>query len=310
LSRPEVRVEDVLAGATAVSLVAVAGGRSLGSIRLTEQNYWDFAFLLFPLALLVFLAAVRYAFRPMDSASQRVGGQAGQVLRDWLPFCLFLMMYEAFRVSIWNLVAPVEADGALLAWDRRLLGETPSVPLDSFVRPWATSLLTVAYAMHLVLPPIVGLLWYRRDLRVFREFLMAVLITGIIGSAGYLFVPAIGPGLAFPQLYHHSLRGRIYEDITGMIDAARALRDAFPSLHVAISSLVLYYAGRRGRIWFAIALPLVLGNWFSTIYLRFHYLVDVFAGWATAALAIALAQALLTAEARIKRRAATAPAVI
>jgi len=48
----------------------------------------------------------------------------------------------------------------------------------------------------------------------------------------------------------------------------------------------------------AVLVPLVVANWFSTIYLRYHYLIDVIAGWLVAAVAIVLAERLLRWEAR------------
>ena len=156
--------------------------------------------------------------------------------------------------------------------------------------------MVIAYFLHLVMPPVMGLIWYRRDVKVFREFLLAVLVTGIIGTQGYVLIPGIGPGIAFPSLFRHGLSGDVYRSITGLMDSARAPRDVFPSLHVAISSIVLWYAWKRGRLMFAIALPVVVANWISTLYLRYHYMVDVAAGWGVAILSIALAALILRIE--------------
>lgn len=303
MSRTDVRAEDVLTAGTALGLLLFLGGKSMGKIELTERNYWDFAFLLLPIAILVLAASIRYAFRPIgEPGIRQVSRQTGSVFRDWLPFLIFLMLYEGFRVNTWNVVSPVDKDAMLLRWDMRLFGTTPSVPLDAWIRPWLTQLLIVAYFLHLVLPPVMGLIWYRRDLTVFREFLLSILVAGIIGTQGYMLVPAIGPAMAFPSLYRHALTGGVYENITGLMDTARALRDVFPSLHVAISSIVLWYAWKRGRLLFAIMLPLVLANWLSTLYLRYHYMIDVVAGWATAAIAIAFAAWILRLESHIHER--------
>ena len=53
-----------------------------------------------------------------------------------------------------------------------------------------------------------------------------------------------------------------------------------------------------GRAWFWLMLPLVMGNWMATVYLRYHYMIDVIAGWAAAAIAYAVADALLRLERR------------
>jgi len=302
LSRVSLRAEDVITVAAALALLLFLGAKSIGSISLSEQNYWDFAFILLPIAALVLAASIRYAFRPVGApAIREVTAETGSIIRDWSPFLVFLMLYESFRVSTWNVVSPADKDAALLHIDRLLFGQTPAVPMDAWIRPWLTEVMAVAYFLHLVLPPIIGLLWYRRDLLVFRQFLLSVLVAGVIGTQGYVLVPAVGPALAFPSLFHHALSGSTYENITGLLDTARAPRDVFPSLHVAISTIVLYYAWRRGRTIFAIALPLVVANWLSTLYLRYHYLIDVIAGWITAAVAIALAAWILRIEAAVLR---------
>ncbi|HKS24138.1 MAG TPA: phosphatase PAP2 family protein [Thermoanaerobaculia bacterium] len=301
--RTNVRAEDVLTVGAALGLVLLLGGKSIGRINLSEANYWDFSFLLLPIAILVLSASIRYAFRPIgEPAIREVTARTAVILRDWSPFLVFLMLYESFLLSSWNAVAPVDKDTTLLRWDRALFGETPSIPMDAWVRPWLTQVMVAAYFLHLILPPVMGLIWYRRDLLVFRQFLLSVLVCGIVGMQGYVLMPGIGPGFAFPALYHHPLGGGLYENITGLLDTARAMRDVFPSLHVAISSIVLWYAWRRGRALFLVALPLVVANWMSTLYLRYHYMVDVCAGWLTAVVAIALAAWILRVEAAIRAR--------
>lgn len=299
--RANLRVEDVLTAAFATALVAYGGARAvLQGLSLTESDYWDFSFILSPLSVLVFLASLRYAVSGGRSLFDSTVRQILGTFRDWLPFLLFLLFYEAFHTRIWQLILTQDLDAELLEWDRRLFGETPAIWMDRLVHPVLTDIMTLAYFLHLILPPVVAFVWYRRDRRGFREFLLAVLLSAIMGSTGYLIVPAVGPGVAYPGFFENTLTGLFHEPVTGVMDAARAPRDVFPSLHVGLSTIVLWYAAKLGRRWFWVLLPLVVGNWISTIYLRYHYLVDVFAGWIVAALAIWLAAALLRLEARWK----------
>ena len=57
-----------------------------------------------------------------------------------------------------------------------------------------------------------------------------------------------------------------------------ASRAAFPSLHTAVSFVVLGYAWKFCRWLFPILLVFVLGLLVSTVYLRHHYVVDLIAG--------------------------------
>jgi membrane-associated phospholipid phosphatase len=85
-------------------------------------------------------------------------------------------------------------------------------------------------------------------------------------------------------------------------------RAAFPSLHTAVSVVMLACAWRHLRTWFWIALPLVVGLWVSTIYLRHHYVVDLLAGFALAPLALLLAPRLDRWWAGRQRALGVAPA--
>ncbi len=58
----------------------------------------------------------------------------------------------------------------------------------------------------------------------------------------------------------------------------RFKQDAFPSGHTAVVLLVLYYAWHYVRGLFWVFLPVVIALIFSTVYLRYHYVIDVLAG--------------------------------
>jgi membrane-associated phospholipid phosphatase len=304
----DIRAEDVVAVGLTASLVAFAGLRSaLANLRLDESNLWDLSFLLAPVSVLVFLAACGYAWRGDDPGDRSVFRDVGTTIRDWLPFLIFSLSYETFRSHIWTLVLVRDRDAELLRLDRLLFGETPSIPLQRAISPLLTNAMSVFYSLHLVAPPVLAFALYRRQRRLFREFLFALLLSGVFASAGYLAVPATGPHAAFPELFQVPLQGNVFDPIARILETARAPRDVFPSLHVGVSTIVLLYAFRLGRIPGLLLLPFVLGNWVSTIYLRYHYLVDVFAGWIVAPLAIALSRTLLALESRWRSPPPDAP---
>jgi len=306
-SRIELRVEDVLGLVFAGALVAAVGiGAAASRLASMDEAWWDMSFIVAPMAALLFAGSVRFAFRPRSGGTGNLAelGALGTIVRDWLPFLVFLTSYESFRLASWSAVLGADRDAALLAIDTALFGLSPAIWIQRFASPALTDAMSVLYFLHLVLPPILATSLYRHDRRTFREFLLAVLVAGALGSAGYVLVPATGPGIAFPGAFDGPLAGRFSRHVLDVVDAARAPRDAFPSLHVGISTIVLIYAYRRSRLAFALALPLVLGNWVSTLYLRYHYFIDVVAGWAVAAASSAVARGLLALEARLRARAA------
>jgi membrane-associated phospholipid phosphatase len=84
-------------------------------------------------------------------------------------------------------------------------------------------------------------------------------------------------------------------------------RAAFPSLHAAVSLMALVYAWRHVRIWFYLLLPFALGLWVSTVYLRHHYVVDLFAGWLLVPVALWVAPRLDRFWAEQQRRSGYSP---
>jgi len=56
------------------------------------------------------------------------------VIRDWLPFLLFLLLYATFYVRIFSNLHPTTLDRTLLSIDRFLCGETPSCTCRAGIR--------------------------------------------------------------------------------------------------------------------------------------------------------------------------------
>ncbi len=66
------------------------------------------------------------------------------------------------------------------------------------------------------------------------------------------------------------------------------MRDCFPSLHTAHTTVVLVFAWRWSARRLSRSSADRAGLYVSTIYLRMHYAVDVLAGFVTAAIAVRL----------------------
>lgn len=95
------------------------------------------------------------------------------------------------------------------------------------------------------------------------------------GFMGYLLCPAAGPYRDFPSdvLPPPGWLGAGWNG--AMVKWGSNGVDCFPSLHCAVSGLILVFDSRLNRRVFWWHLPVVAGIWFSTVYLRQHYLVDV-----------------------------------
>jgi len=112
-----------------------------------------------------------------------------------------------------------------------------------------------------------------------------------IGFLGYSLVPAAGPWVSLAGQFAVPLTGGWITDLNArVIGAGSNGVDVFPSLHCAVSAYCLFFDLRHKR-WrfFAYVVPCV-GLWLSTVYLRYHYLIDLVAGFALAAVVLEVAR--------------------
>jgi hypothetical protein len=177
-------------------------------------------------------------------------------------------------------------DARLLTIDRLLTGTTPSVALQPLVHPVVTEALSLCYGLFIPYFA-TSLIWYFfRELAVARRFFVGLLGLYWVGFLGYLLVPARGPYLAFPDLFAVPLAGGALTEANAALVALGSNHvDVFPSMHCGASAFILAFDRRHSRGRFRLFLVPVAGLWLSTLYLRYHYLVDLLVGFALAALA-------------------------
>lgn len=213
-----------------------------------------------------------------------------KVIRNWIPIVIVLMAYENLG-NLVRFINPHDADPVLKRLDEYLfLGTNPTLWLEQWIRPWFSEVMHSCYTSYYPFLPIIGFVLYiSRDFYRFRNVMISVTLGFYIGYIGYLLVPAVGPRYYMAPLFTVDIKGvtilseRLY-DILVALESTR--RDCFPSLHTAITVIVTTYAFmyRRWLFWFL--LPVNIGIIMATMYLRYHYFVDLIAGFALAAFCV------------------------
>jgi hypothetical protein len=116
------------------------------------------------------------------------------------------------------------------------------------------------------------------------QYLTGWVFTYAISYLGYLFVPAHGPGVYQAAEYAVALQGGFfYHTVVVGNEMTGGLQGVFPSLHVGGSVYHCLFDLRTNRLRGLTYLPMVLLIYVATIFLRYHYLVDLIAGTAIAA---------------------------
>lgn len=215
-------------------------------------------------------------------ARRREGWWSWQV-RLWFYLVAMNLTYFAMKTAVPE-VEPAKFDALLQAADRCLVGGNLSLRLEPWIRPWLTDLLSGCY--FLLFPYLVfSLFWHARGpLPRFQRFVAGLFVIYGIGFLGYQLLPAAGPWVAMKGQFHVPLTGGWLTELnTRTVTRGSNGVDVFPSLHCAASAWLLAFdfRHRRWRFW-GYLLPCV-GLWFSTLYLRYHYAVDLVAGFALTA---------------------------
>lgn len=207
----------------------------------------------------------------------------------WYP-CAMGFAFYALPAAIAVLGRP-GADALLAGLDQHLLGAAAAERLAALQSPWMTDGLLLAYLFFFVVLIFGPGHYCWHDLARFRACIAGLFTLYALGFAGYVWLPAQGPAAALlPSLGPLPL-GPIAERMRPVIAAASNGVDVFPSIHFAASLFLWLFDWRhhRARFW-RWSLP-ILALWLSTLYLRYHYLVDLLAGMVPALVGFAVATA-------------------
>lgn len=210
-----------------------------------------------------------------------VRGRTFRVIRDWLPVLFFLSVYLNLHHLI-DFLNPNDYDEALIRIDQLLFGVQPSLLMERFLWAPLTEFLTVCYSLFYFYPIPLAVVLYLRKSRFsdFRNYATSIILCFYLGFLGYVLVPAVGP--RFTLQYTQELKGSSFsEHLRSTLNHMESTkRDVFPSLHNAITLLALLFAFKYEKRIFYPFLPIALGLFLSTVYLRYHYGIDVICGWA------------------------------
>lgn len=225
------------------------------------------------------------------------------ILRDWLPFLFIAFMYENLH-DLTNHFYHYDFAELFMNWDIAIFGVEPTLWAQKIHSPLMTDLMAISYALYFAFPLFLMFILSKNNRRFqFREVILAVTFAFILGFIGYIMWPTSPPRFFITEQFTNPVHLQgffVFQLFQSGWDACLSTGyGAFPSLHVGISSLSLLYAWKFRKIntfhkWtFYIYTPLVVSLWISTVYLRHHWVIDIFAGWAVGMIAFLLSENIL-----------------
>jgi membrane-associated phospholipid phosphatase len=228
------------------------------------------------------------------------GRARGAIYRLLTIACVLLSYFEMRTVL--PALQPVLLDAELLSLDEAALGITPAVWLQRFVSPGTVQWFAFFYYSYfwLLVLNIIGTAALDRRPQRRHELLLGAALVALAGHLLYTLVPGAGPWahLGFAQELPDVFWWR---QVRLVVDNAGAMLDIFPSLHTALPTLFALHAWRHRRTrpfcWTWVPAVFFAANIIiATLFLRWHYAVDVVAGLALAVTAQRIAVAVARRE--------------
>jgi membrane-associated phospholipid phosphatase len=213
------------------------------------------------------------------------------IFRNWYPLLYVASCYKEMALLI-PAVRRTNADRWLADLDFRIWNANPTVWFESIQSPALTELLQIVYTLFIPMVLLVAaLLWRRRSWAEFQYYAFLIALGFLVSYVGYLIVPARGPRFLLRSMQHIPLQGLWgFDSMQSALDRLEAAHfDCFPSGHTELTILAWWGSRMISKAAFRayfVYTPLII---FATVYLRYHYSVDVLAGMVTAATLILLA---------------------
>lgn len=230
-------------------------------------------------------------------------------LRNYYPILLYTFFYG--ETGLLNqMLYTGYLDPHFLRLERRLFGFQPGVELvDRLPYRAVAEILYAAYFSYYLMIAGVGLALLVRDRRQFAHYISVVSFVFYVCYLIYIFTPVVGPRIVCRGIVETPLPADVVPatppDTPAAVESAVFFRimawiyehfetpgAAFPSSHVAVAICTVYFSFLYLR---SIRWPhLVVAGLLcvSTVYGRYHYVVDVAAGMLTAAVLIPLGNRL------------------
>ncbi len=253
----------------------------------------------------------------LAAAARRWSSPGLHFFRHWSPLLLFLFFFEELGRLV-RLVHPGWFDRYLLAFDYALFGFQPALVLQRFASPWLNDAMQFAYFTYYLYPLVLGA-WFSFHRR-FLELRFLMLASAMAYYPGYIcaiFLPIEGPYHTLAARFSGPLQGGPVTALMDWIERfGRVHGAAFPSAHVSGATVAVlcswYFSGRSDprktetaglpasaapllvpvfpRLLFWLFLPFYFLLLVATVYGRYHYVADVFAGLLAGSLGFLLAR--------------------
>ncbi|MFN4111391.1 MAG: phosphatase PAP2 family protein [Ignavibacteria bacterium] len=256
------------------------------NIIFMDRVVHTFSLLLIEILMIIFVVFTAYQHYKLNNSFWKN-------LHFWYLAPMIFITFKQLYFMI-HPIHPKDYDDILIQIDRWLFGTDPTHFLHQFAHPLLTEILQIVYTSFYLLPIIVGIDLIKNERYEEFEFSAFLIVYGFFLSyLGYFSVPAVGPRFTLHNFFNidQELPGlyvtpflrefvNIGESIPkGTINPHELVqRDVFPSGHTQMTLLTMYATIKFNTKTKYFIIPTGILLIISTVYLRYHYVIDVIAG--------------------------------
>jgi membrane-associated phospholipid phosphatase len=180
-------------------------------------------------------------------------------------------------------------------------GELPTIALQErffdydHLRPWDYYMTGIHWS-YFIVPHVVAFLCWRKSEALYRRFFWAMTLLLGVGLMIYFMLPSNPPWYSPEQfdtpasatVYRimepvgKQLGGGLYSASYKVVGESNPIA-AMPSIHMAMTALLIFPAGAFGRRWRWLAIAYAASMGLALVYLGEHFVIDVTVGTAIAA---------------------------
>ncbi len=202
------------------------------------------------------------------------------IFRNWYPLIYVASCYKEMA-NVLPLARRVSFDQPLADLDQRIWGLQPGVWLARIQTPLLTEVLQWIYTAFVpAVLAIAIIFWVRKQYKEFQDYSFLISLGYLASYLGYVLWPSRGPRFLLKDFEGLPLHGLwLFHGMQTALDKLESVAyDAFPSGHTELTILAWWSTRKLSKVWFGAYFAYTSGIIFATVYLRYHYTVDVFAG--------------------------------
>jgi hypothetical protein len=216
-------------------------------------------------------------------------GRAWTFFWDWLPPILLILGYDYLRGLVPDFISKTHIH-IMIYFDKFFFGQVPTLTLqhlffvDGRIR-WYDNLAVIMYFLHFVIPLVVALFFWFIDRKLFKQYMVAMVVLSYLAFFTYIAFPAMPPWMAaqqgfLPPVAHimdqvlahfaHPINlPTVYQYVGANLVAA------VPSLHAAYPFMTALFFFKKFPKWGWTFFIYPVFMWFAVVYLGEHYVFDI-----------------------------------